>query len=202
MKSPDQKKTYYTTHEAARILGVTPITVIRWVQAGRLTCFTTVGGHRRIKEEELMKFAQDHHIPWLPAKMQNPHHELTAWMMAGNNGLSLKINDFARQMEGFRFVTVPDAFSAGLLWHEGEPDLVILDFASSPEEEALGLCRTLKSRKADLAFIGLVNSQDPDFFSRLRAEGVGVLVSYPFTEESLLSSFQAVRERFNQRHAA
>ena len=59
-----QTKKLYTTHEVAKMLGVTPITVIRWIEGGRFNCFTTVGGHRRIAHDELVGFAKEHNLPW------------------------------------------------------------------------------------------------------------------------------------------
>lgn len=42
-----------STHEAARRLGVTPMTVIRWFEEGRLVGYRTAGGHRRVQEESV-----------------------------------------------------------------------------------------------------------------------------------------------------
>lgn len=50
----------FTTHQAADILGVTPITVIRWIKKGAIPCMTTLGGHRRIKREDLERIAKEH----------------------------------------------------------------------------------------------------------------------------------------------
>lgn len=52
----------YTTHEAAEILGVTPITVIRWIKKGQLNCLTTLGGHRRIEAKDLQKLVEHHNL--------------------------------------------------------------------------------------------------------------------------------------------
>lgn len=42
-------KSYVTSHEAARMLGVTMRTVQLWANSGLLTCWKTEGGHRRIR---------------------------------------------------------------------------------------------------------------------------------------------------------
>jgi putative resolvase len=46
-------KGYYTTDEAARILCVTPVTIINWVKDGKIKCIRTLGGHRRITASEI-----------------------------------------------------------------------------------------------------------------------------------------------------
>ncbi len=38
---------YLTTGEAARLLGVSPKTVSRWADQGRIVHLVTIGGHRR-----------------------------------------------------------------------------------------------------------------------------------------------------------
>ncbi len=45
--------------EAAQLLGVSPDTVRRWADAGRLATGRTVGGHRTIAGTELARLAQD-----------------------------------------------------------------------------------------------------------------------------------------------
>ncbi len=38
---------YLTSGEAARLLGVSPRTISRWADEGRIACIVTAGGHRR-----------------------------------------------------------------------------------------------------------------------------------------------------------
>lgn len=40
---------HLTAGQAARILGVSPKTVNRWADAGRIPCGVTLGGHRRFR---------------------------------------------------------------------------------------------------------------------------------------------------------
>ncbi|MCM2333010.1 MAG: helix-turn-helix domain-containing protein, partial [Anaeromyxobacteraceae bacterium] len=54
---------YYTTHEAARVLGVSLPTVVNWIKARRLRCHRTPGGHRRIAREDLADFMLRHGMP-------------------------------------------------------------------------------------------------------------------------------------------
>lgn len=58
----EENEEIYTTHEAAEILGVSPITVIRWIKKGQLKCLTTLGGHRRIERKDLKALAEQHNL--------------------------------------------------------------------------------------------------------------------------------------------
>ncbi|MCP4570143.1 MAG: excisionase family DNA-binding protein [FCB group bacterium] len=48
-----QKKDYLTTTQAARLLSVSPDTVLKWVKAGKVKSYRTLGGHFRIPTSEL-----------------------------------------------------------------------------------------------------------------------------------------------------
>src|SRR5512138_1206580 len=54
---------FYTTHDAARMLGVSLPTVVNWIKARRLRCHRTPGGHRRIAREDLAAFMLRHGFP-------------------------------------------------------------------------------------------------------------------------------------------
>ncbi|MEK7704558.1 MAG: helix-turn-helix domain-containing protein, partial [Myxococcota bacterium] len=51
------------TTEVARICHVTPPTVGRWIEDGKLPSFTTGGGHRRVWVADLVAFFREHNIP-------------------------------------------------------------------------------------------------------------------------------------------
>jgi excisionase family DNA binding protein len=52
-----------TTHQAARLLGVSLPTVVKWIKQGRLEAYKTPGGHRRIPETALKQFCQEFGMP-------------------------------------------------------------------------------------------------------------------------------------------
>ena len=47
------RKSVFTTFETAKLCHVSPLSIINWVNAGRLPAFRTPGGHRRIRREDL-----------------------------------------------------------------------------------------------------------------------------------------------------
>jgi excisionase family DNA binding protein len=44
-------KNLYSTFQAAKILGVSPDTVLKWIKTGKLPARRTLGGHYRIRSE-------------------------------------------------------------------------------------------------------------------------------------------------------
>lgn len=53
----------YTTHDVARLIQVDPSTVAKWIDADRLVAFRTPGGHRRIRQADLVAFLGKYGIP-------------------------------------------------------------------------------------------------------------------------------------------
>lgn len=51
-------KNYYTTGQAAKVLGVCIRTVQIWVEEGRIACWRTSGGHRRLDKASVDALAQ------------------------------------------------------------------------------------------------------------------------------------------------
>src|SRR4051812_18411103 len=51
-----RKERPLTTFEGSRICGVVHSTISKWVDEGKLNAFKTPGGHRRIRNQDLMIF--------------------------------------------------------------------------------------------------------------------------------------------------
>ena len=48
----------FSTHSAAKFCRVTPMTIIRWIDEGRIKAYKTPGGHRRIMRADLEDFCR------------------------------------------------------------------------------------------------------------------------------------------------
>jgi excisionase family DNA binding protein len=57
MPELNSDKDYMTTTQAARLLSVSPDTVLKWVRAGKVKSYRTLGGHFRIPISELESLA-------------------------------------------------------------------------------------------------------------------------------------------------
>ena len=67
-----EDKKFLTTTEAARILSVSPDTVLKWVKAGKLRSHRTLGGHCRIPTVSLEEFSGDLSLSDMPV-LPPPH---------------------------------------------------------------------------------------------------------------------------------
>jgi len=83
-KRPETQE-YLTTTEAAKLLGVSPDTVLKWVKAGKVKSRRTLGGHFRIPASELELFASETSISGDSATVlsQAPTHQYCWEFLAG-----------------------------------------------------------------------------------------------------------------------
>ena len=58
-----------TVSQASKYCKVSSKTIINWIDAGHLKAYKTVGGHRRIKKEDLDQFLKEKGMP-LPEELK------------------------------------------------------------------------------------------------------------------------------------
>jgi len=47
-----------TTHEAAKLVGCNPSSIVKWINDGKLRSYHTPGGHRRVMAADLKAFVE------------------------------------------------------------------------------------------------------------------------------------------------
>ena len=117
-------KEIYSTHDVARICRVTPMTVIRWIEDGRLPAFKTAGGHRRIQRLDLEIFCRERGIPCDPLHVGRRRVLVIAVDAEERDALA----SAARGAGAEVVVDVAgDALEGGRMLATGRPHLVIFD---------------------------------------------------------------------------
>jgi excisionase family DNA binding protein len=53
---------YYSSKDLARIFSVNESTIKRWADSGKLSCFRTVGNHRRFPLDMVMEFVSRYNL--------------------------------------------------------------------------------------------------------------------------------------------
>ena len=192
---PQRDKRLYTTHEAARLLGVTPITIIRWVEAGKLNCFTTVGGHRRIQYHELVRFAKEYHMPWQGFDPHLTRREFVILAVDDEPQVLESLRAILSEEPDLRLIESSNGFSAGARLIEEKPDLILLDF-KMPELDGFDFCRFMRKdlRFYDISVVAMTGLKSESDQKRMQEVGVNDYLFRPFTGDELLAKVRHFRD--------
>jgi excisionase family DNA binding protein len=138
-------KDTYSTHDVAKICCVTPTTVIRWIEDGLIPAFKTVGGHRRVRREDLEKVCRDRNIPFnVPTGT-----EVGRILVVDDEPVVLElVRDVLKELSHkFEVEVAKDAFDAGRLVVSFRPQLIFLDLMM-PGVDGFEVCARLKKDPA------------------------------------------------------
>ena len=64
-----------TSHEVASLVQVSPSSVLKWIEQGKLRAFRTPGGHRRVASDELVDFLRAYRLP-VPRELEGQKERL------------------------------------------------------------------------------------------------------------------------------
>jgi excisionase family DNA binding protein len=174
---------FYTTFEAAHVLGVSLPTVVNWINAKRLRAHRTPGGHRRIAREELAAFMLRHGMP-LPADLADAADGRRKAIVVGQPGAIL--DAVLEQLAGAGIDAHPalPGFAAGLASARMSPDLVLL--VDPPADGG----DTLAGIRADgaLATLPVLAIARAEHASRLRACGCSLVLASPVQDGQLAAA--------------
>jgi excisionase family DNA binding protein len=167
----------YSTIEVARRLGVSLQTVQRWVDAGRLTAWKTLGGHRRIEAASAERLFAEHESRLGPAgtaSAQRAPGPAPSALIVEDNELDREVlvELLRRVRPGVRIETVADGFEALMAIGRGDPDILITD-VHLPHMDGLEMLRRL-SVDARPRQIVAVSAFTADDLPALRALPPGV----------------------------
>ena len=179
-------KKLYTTHEVAKLLGVTPITVIRWIDSGKFKCYTTVGGHRRIEHDELVRFAQEYNLPWQGDEELRHRKDLVILTVDDEPDLLAILHDILSSFPGVKVIEAGNGFAAGAKLVEERPDLVFLDFLM-PELDGFEFTKFVRQdpRFRDTPIVAVSALKSEADIQRMKTAGVTDIVSKPFSMTDL-----------------
>ncbi len=181
---------FYTTFEAARLLGVSLPTVVNWITARRLKAHRTPGGHRRIAPEELAAFMVRHGMP-LPVELSEASPGRRKVLVVAEGGPARE--GAARQLAaaGYAVEQASPGFAAGAAAARFEPHAVVLH-AGSPDGG-----ETLRSLRADreLAAVPVIALAHADWGEALREAGCAAAIARPPVDGALAGAVEAVLRR-------
>lgn len=182
-------KKFYTTHEASQICDVYPSTVINWIKEGLLPAYTTAGGHRRIKKDDLIKLMKKNNMP-IPDELTKENKNRVL-IIDDDHKILKMISAILSSEEDFEVSTADSGFQAGLKISNWVPDIILLDMLM-PEMDGFEVCRRLKSdeKTKDITIIAVTVVKDHKEIKKMRAYGIADYISKPFKAQDLIKKIK------------
>ena len=183
-------KPVFTTFEAAKLCHVSPLSIINWVNAGRLAAFRTPGGHRRIRREDLILFMRDNGMP-LPDELKAGSGRRRVLIVDDERSICEVLAEHlaTRPGEPCEVATASYGFEAGRLVATFRPDVVILDLRM-PGVDGFQVCKTIKAdpETAGTTVIAMTGYHTPETEARILECGAIRCFAKPI-DAGTLSSF-------------
>lgn len=151
--------------EAAELLGVSESSVRRWIDAGLMKAYRTIGNHRRVEMEELRRFASERGLPFM--EQAAPKEPATGGIVLVDDdpsNIELIKARCAVSLPGVPFASTANSFEAGVLVATQKPAVLILDL-KMPQVNGVDVCRMIKGQQAAqpvhiVAYTGYASERD------------------------------------------
>jgi excisionase family DNA binding protein len=185
-------KAVFTTFEAAKLCHVSPLSIINWVNAGRLPAFRTPGGHRRIRREDLARFMRENGIP-LPEELRDGSGRQRVLVVDDEAAIrDVFADSLSHRATPFDVMTAADGFEAGRLVATFRPDVVLLDLRM-PGLDGFQVCRTIKgdSETASIVVIAMTGYHTQETEARILECGAVRCLSKPIEPSAVAAVIDA-----------
>jgi excisionase family DNA binding protein len=189
-------KQSFSTSEVAKYCHVTPDTIRKWAEAGRIHVFKTPGGHRRIRHEDLIQFLRENKIPVHADLREAGTKVLVA--DAEKSVVSVIQRFLERSQNAFQVAVAMDGFEAGQQIAMFRPDVLFMDLRM-PGFNGANICGRIKSNPdyASTQIIALVDSEDPEVTESAVENGASLCLRKPFTPDDLRRALAKVGVEVN-----
>ncbi len=172
------KRSFFTTFEISQICEVNPTTVQNWVKEKKLKAYSTPGGHRRIRREDLAEFMREFGLP-VPKDLQLPKRLV---MIVDDESDVLDMLKSVMQSSGeeLEVVTARGGVEALLLIGARQPDLLVLDIMM-PGMNGFEVCRKLKSNPAtaQIKIVAITGDHSSGIRERILQAGADLFFTKP-----------------------
>jgi len=151
----------YTTFNIAKMMGVYPSTVAKWIDDGVIEAYATPGGHRRVKEANFKVFLKEHDIP-IPEEVINSDGKSKPVTILVVDDDVMVLNSISGMLgtlgEDYSVLTAEDGFEAGQMITMHVPELVVLDIML-PGINGIKVCRIIKKEFPQMKVLPVLYSR-------------------------------------------
>ncbi|MDP1824237.1 MAG: response regulator [Archangium sp.] len=181
----------FTSHEVASLVQVSPSSVLKWIEQGKLRAFRTPGGHRRVACEELVDFLRAHQLP-VPRELESDRVRLlviddeATWLRA--------LGTFLQRADSRIEVSLAESALDGLLKVGlNRPEVVLLD-SYMPGMDGLEVCRRLKASEetAHIAVLAMSGRPSADLEKKFLEAGAAAFLPKPLQAAAVLTKLEGL----------
>ena len=174
-----------TVSQASKYCNVSSKTIINWIDAGHIKAYKTVGGHRRIKKEDLDHFLKGKGMP-LPEEAKVEERKKILVVDDDKIIVETIVQALEEDEYGYEMISASDGFEAGLQVNHFKPDLLILDIMM-PDINGYEVCQKVKTNpdSKNTKIIVLSAYLDEDAFTQMKEFGADACFSKPLPLEQL-----------------
>ena len=110
-----------STVEVGKLVGVHAATVLRWIEKNGLKSYKTVGGHNRVRFDDLLEYVREHDLPFPRDLLET---EKTKVLIVDNDESVLNVlaESLSRSEDEFTVETATDGFQAGQIMERIKPE--------------------------------------------------------------------------------
>jgi len=168
-----------TVFQASKHCSVSPKTIINWIEQGHISAYKTVGGHRRIKRNDLMTFMKKQGIPVPDTELKADRKKI---LVVDDDAIIVEtiVQALEEDENDYEVISASDGFEAGLQVNHFKPDLLILDIMM-PDIKGYDVCKKIKSQEEtkNTKIIVLSAYLDEEKFKQMQEYGADVCFSKP-----------------------
>lgn len=177
-------KPYLTPNQVAELLMVTPATVRQWAEKGELVAYTTPGGHRRFRPDDVERFASSRGL-----QLNLQERDARRLLIVDDDlQVSTYLNELLQSIDTPMVTDMAmDGFSAGLKVRRFKPQTILLDLKMSGLD-GLQVCRLLKADPAtrSIKIIVMSGYLTPQTEDDAMLAGAEACVSKPINVKELM----------------
>lgn len=175
----------FTSHDVARMVQVSPSTVLGWVDRGLLAAYRTPGGHRRIDGVALVRFLREHAMP-IPKELA----PITRVLIIDDElpFLSTAKRLLKRRAPHLELDTAAGAVEGLLKVGTFRPDAVLLD-AYMPGIDGVEVCTRLKQSEdtRNITVIAVTGQPSPEIREQFTEAGAAECLVKPLDIDAIVA---------------
>jgi len=156
------------------------MTVGRWIEEGKLPYFTTGGGHRRVWEEDLVKFLKAHNYP-IPKNLKSSLRPLLLIVDDEASVRRMIRRALEKEIPEIEIDEAIDGYEAGEKISSLAPSVVILDI-NLPGVDGFKICERIRLNKAlkNVKVLSVTGDPAAGIKERILKSGADDFLAKPF----------------------